>query len=306
MIDDDGTRAQFPAGTGAEGAPELDPLAEFLGLDDAQDQAPSAPEITPQAPQESAPLNPSKDTETLNSQGNVINISSAPARAREATGNQANSSKTRSASDEQAGETNAETDGPDWEAIEHDYRVGVLSVRAIAAKHGCHFSTVYSRIEKYDWKRDLSDKARKRAQAILSNEAATPENAADQASREAAAVEGAAAQQVEVVRQHRKDLAQLRALQAQLVARAGDRFKLKSMLKSAAELREASQTIDALARVVGRVIPLERQAFNLDAERGPATEATAIAQRVKAFQESRQAADKPGAGLAGRVRRESA
>lgn len=45
----------------------------------------------------------------------------------------------------------------DWEAVERDYRVGQLTVRQIAEKHGCSVSGLMSRAKREGWTRDLSE-----------------------------------------------------------------------------------------------------------------------------------------------------
>jgi hypothetical protein len=42
---------------------------------------------------------------------------------------------------------------PDWSAIEEDYRSAGLSLRQLAAKHGCHHSSIVNRAQRHGWTR---------------------------------------------------------------------------------------------------------------------------------------------------------
>lgn len=194
-------------------------------------------------------------------------------------------------------------DGPerDWDAIEQEYRAGILSVRAIGREYGVDPSSIRYRANKHGWVRNLGDKVRARAQAELliggngrdlSLDGTPDPHAREEDERDT--IEQAAALQVSVVRQHRKDLKQLRDLYAKLTEKAEAFFAKQKGAKGKAistlqDLQTAVQTIESLARTTSRTIPLERQAFNLDADRGPNSEATAIEQRIKRFQEAKRA-----------------
>lgn len=42
----------------------------------------------------------------------------------------------------------------DWEAVERDYRAGILSVREIGAKCGCTHTAINKRAKRYGWERE--------------------------------------------------------------------------------------------------------------------------------------------------------
>jgi hypothetical protein len=44
----------------------------------------------------------------------------------------------------------------DWLAIEHDYRAGDLSLRALGQKHGCAHSTIANFASRHGWPRRTS------------------------------------------------------------------------------------------------------------------------------------------------------
>ena len=65
----------------------------------------------------------------------------------------------------------------DVEALERDYRAGILTIRQLADKHGINKSSVVNRAKKHGWQRDLSEaiKARAKAKAVAIDVAATIE-----------------------------------------------------------------------------------------------------------------------------------
>ena len=48
--------------------------------------------------------------------------------------------------------------GIDWLAIESDYRAGVLSLRALAEKHGCAHSTIANYAGRQGWSREQASR----------------------------------------------------------------------------------------------------------------------------------------------------
>ncbi len=165
----------------------------------------------------------------------------------------------------------------DWEAIEREYRAGQLSVAEIGRQHGVSHTAINKRAKKEGWERDLSGKVRQVVSARLVSAQVSATNARE-------AIETAAARGVELVRQHQSSLGRANRIAETLMAelqRGCDRLdeiedaiaeetgddpnsnRRNAMLKAvslpsrAATLRELSQTLKNL-------IPLERQAFNLD------------------------------------------
>lgn len=208
------------------------------------------------------------------------------------------------ASDDQGDDTVAvDESGPDWDAIEQDYRAGIFSVRAIGREHGVDPSSIAYRAKKHGWVRNLTDKVRQLAQKKLLLDGEGPRLSIDgdgvtharaREANEQETIEKAAAAQVAVVRQHRKDLKQLRDLQAKLTEKAEAFFSKQKgregkAISTLSDLQTAVQTIESLARTVGRTIPLERQAYSLDADRGPNADVSAIEQRIKRYQEAKRA-----------------
>lgn len=166
----------------------------------------------------------------------------------------------------------------DWEAIEREYRAGQLSVSEIGRQHGVSHTAINKRAKKEGWTRDLSKKVRQEVSARL----VSPEVSAASA-REA--VELAATRGVQLVRQHQGSLSRAHRIAEMLMqelesgtenaeaieatiyaetANDGTVNRRNAMLK-AVSLPSRSSTLRELSQVLKNLIPLERQAFNLDA-----------------------------------------
>ena len=145
---------------------------------------------------------------------------------------------------------------PDWEALEREYRTGCFSNRQLGDKHGCTEGAIRSRAKRFNWQKDLTNQVRKATQEKLLREGVRTQNAEE----DAAIIEDAAATRAAVVLRHRG-----------AVARDHDRLeklsvKLDGILKSITGIKEieaAQSVLESMARTRARLIPLERQAFNL-------------------------------------------
>ena len=167
--------------------------------------------------------------------------------------------------------------GTDWEAIEAEYRSGSLSVNEIARQAEITPAAVRNRAKRYGWVRDLSAQVQSATRAKLLTDV-TPDVTP---SRAGEIIEAAAARAADVVRLHRQDLAELRAREKRLLEMFDALAPIAVTPKEAAML--GGLLTDA-AGVIGKVIPLERQAFNLDASEtksdDPSEVAAAAARKV--------------------------
>lgn len=166
----------------------------------------------------------------------------------------------------------------DWEKIEKLYRLGQLSVREIARQQGVNASSITRRAEKAGWVRDCSEEVRRQTQAAL---ICSPQRVSP--SREDIAV--AARTNVEVIQSHRRDIARARDIVFRLFEELGDQTQDSPGLMQATAQLAATGVIDerqaqALARAASlpsrsaiardlsgalkNLVPLERQAYNLD------------------------------------------
>lgn len=170
----------------------------------------------------------------------------------------------------------------DWEAIEREYRAGQLSEAQIARQHGISRTAIQKRAKKHGWSRDLTEKVRKEVAARLVAEGLQPQ-------RDAATVEQAATRGVQLVLGHRTGLARLRAIAEKLATQldadsddikeieeaieeetAGDKNgQRRARMLAAVSLSSRAGVARELSQVLKNLIPLERQAFNLD-EKAPA------------------------------------
>lgn len=150
----------------------------------------------------------------------------------------------------------------DWEAVERAYRSGTFSLREIARRYTCTESAIRYRAKTFGWQRDLSKDVRRATNAkLLRSNLRTP-NARD----DAGIIDQASTFRVDVVTSHRADIQQLHGLKRVLAGRLSDVLHGGSPDGPClGEKESAGDLLEKLSRVTARLIPLERQAFNLDA-----------------------------------------
>lgn len=161
---------------------------------------------------------------------------------------------------------------PDWEAIEREYRAGQLSIRAIATAHGVSEGAIRKKAKAEGWTRALAEKVRDAVREKLVRtdaESGTQEGTHSQRASDSKIVEAAALRGLEIVTSHRKDIKQLHGLKRVLADR------LSVVLHGGepdgpclGEKESPSDLLEKLSRVTARLIPLERQAHNLDEDGG--------------------------------------
>lgn len=175
------------------------------------------------------------------------------------------------------------TKAVDWEAVEREYRAGQLSVVEIGRQCGVSHTAINKRAKKFGWTRDLTEKVRKEVSARLVSEQVSAETrAAPLKAREA--IEIAAQRGVEVVRQHRSGIDRLRKIAEKLATQldadsddieeiekaieeetAGDKNgERRARMLKAVSLPSRAGVARELSQLLKNLIPLERQAFNLD------------------------------------------
>lgn len=159
----------------------------------------------------------------------------------------------------------------DWEAIEREYRAGQLSLRAIASAYGVTEGGIRKRANRDGWTRALADKVREQVKEKLVRADGTQEGTQAQRTRDKDIIDAAASRGLDVITSHRKDIIQLHALKRILATRLaahlnGDPVEGPFM----GEKETPGDLVEKLSRVTARLIPLERQAHNLDADSGDA------------------------------------
>lgn len=141
----------------------------------------------------------------------------------------------------------------DWESVERHYRAGFLSIRQLGKQFGVSAPAVLKKAKKESWTRDLTKKVREAVNTQLVN---AEVNAETKKRNECEIVEQAAATIVQIVREHRKDIAKARAAVERMLG----------LLESDTELKLPAQagTLRDLTMALKTLVALEREAFSVD------------------------------------------
>ena len=170
----------------------------------------------------------------------------------------------------------------DWEGIEREYRAGQLSVVEIGRQYGVSHTAINKKAAKFGWSRDLTEKIRSEVSARLVSDGVSAEGKAE-------TVRAAAERIVVLVREHRGDISRNREAVTKLIAdlhdgidnnddivaaieaeTAGDKDgKRRARMLAAVSLPSRANVAATLAGALKTLIPLEREAFNLDGARDP-------------------------------------
>lgn len=178
----------------------------------------------------------------------------------------------------------------DWEAIERDYRAGLLSVREIAGRHGCTHTAINKRARADGWARDLKAKIKAKAEAMVSRREVSSEvsrvSTVSPVETEQQIIEANAEAIVSVRMAHRTDIRRSRGLANKLLdeleqltdnrelfeqfgelMRNPDDFgndRLNDLYRKVVDLPNRTKVMKELAETLKTLITLERQAYNLD------------------------------------------
>lgn len=177
---------------------------------------------------------------------------------------------------------------PDWEAVERDYRAGILSVREIAASFGISHTAIQKRAKANGWERDLKAKIKAKADALVAKQEVANQVASERMATERDIIEVNAGAVASVRLAHRGDIARSRRLANKLLeeleAMTDENGTLRELIdqmmdnEGPSSLLEAAQKMAALpgrskimkelSETLKTLIGLERQAYSLDAEIG--------------------------------------
>jgi hypothetical protein len=105
----------------------------------------------------------------------------------------------------------------DWEAVEADYRAGLLSLREMGEAHGVSHVMINKKAKAKGWTRDLSAKIKAKADALVNRSAVTAGVTAEAAVNERQIIEANATRIAQVREEHRRDIRRTRDLFAGLV-----------------------------------------------------------------------------------------
>jgi len=158
--------------------------------------------------------------------------------------------------------------GHDWEAIEAEYRAGQMSVRAIASAHGLSEGAIRKRAKAEGWVRALAEKVRAAVRERLVRADGTQDGTQSQRGpTDQEIIEAGSLRGFDVVQSHRRDLAQLIAMANVLATRLSQHLHGDPLDgPGIGEKESAADMLEKLTRIRAKLIPLERQAFNLDAD----------------------------------------
>lgn len=167
----------------------------------------------------------------------------------------------------------------DWEAIEREYRAGQLSNVEIGKQFDVTEGAIRKRAKRDEWKKDLAAKVRKGVREKLVRDEVRIPNATDKEIEEAAIARGAS-----VVKLHQKSIQysqeMVSVLRDQLKEAATSRGEIeetitnetkedndtrrRNMMLRAVSLPTHAGILRDLSVAQKNLIPLERQAYNLD------------------------------------------
>ncbi|MET3135477.1 hypothetical protein AAKU55_005787 [Oxalobacteraceae bacterium GrIS 1.11] len=175
---------------------------------------------------------------------------------------------------------------PSWPKIEADYRAGIKSLRQMAAEHGISEAGIRKRSKREEWSRDLSEKIRATADALVRREAVRRDVRAAHCVPEKEIVEANAALQSSIILSHRRDIQRARGLTMSLLDELERQTDNQDLLEQLREflyapddkgvdkrdelfrkvvtLGSRSTTMKTLADSLRGLIILEREAFGLN------------------------------------------
>ena len=180
----------------------------------------------------------------------------------------------------------------DWEAVEIDFRAGVLSFAEIGKLHGVSKGRISQVATARGWDRDLSAKIRAKAEAKLNAAALNAPLNADRAVLERQIIEANAERIAQVRGEHRGDIQRVRSLGLSLLAELegqgasredldklgelmanpdqdGKADKLNEIYHKVISTPSRIDSAKKVAETLKHAIGLEREAYGLDDKKSP-------------------------------------
>jgi hypothetical protein len=177
----------------------------------------------------------------------------------------------------------------DWVRIEKLYRAGMLSIREIGRECGTTAPNIAYHAKKNGWTRDLTQEVRKRTRSKLLENMAQIHDATDTINHikqvsDDEIIEQASRTQVQVIREHQRTLGSGHGLVMRMLheldATTTLRGEMEAMIRSEIQGRRQGAMMSAIS-LAGRAtvlrdlaiaaktwVSLERQAFNIQDDRG--------------------------------------
>ena len=184
----------------------------------------------------------------------------------------------------------------DWEALEIQYRAGIRSLKNIGSEFGVSDAAIIKRAKRDNWSRDLRAKIQARADAKVSASLVRAEVSAQTKVREQEVIEANAQAVADIRLAHRSDIRRARNLTNSLLAELEAQtdpstlamlHELGELLRNEDDngqdrrndlymkvisLSERSKTMKTLADSLRVVVDMERTAFSMDKDQGPAAD----------------------------------
>ena len=184
----------------------------------------------------------------------------------------------------------------DWERIELDYRAGIKTLRQIADEHGISHVAVAKRAKRDGWTRDLAGKIQAKADELVNKSLVTSAVTAQTKIAEKSVIDANAQAVADIRLAHRSDIRRARNLTNSLLAELEAQtdpstlamlHELGELLRNEDDngqdrrndlytkvisLSERSKTMKTLADSLRVVVDMERTAFSMDKDQGPAAD----------------------------------
>lgn len=142
----------------------------------------------------------------------------------------------------------------DWEAVEIDYRVGIMTLRAIGEAHGISHVAVQKRAKAEGWTRNLSAKIKAKAEGLVTKAAVTTRVTK---ATEKQLVDAGAKLHASILLTHRKEIAESRAIVRKLL------LELRRATKKQHDLPSRAVIAQRLVNAQAVLIEKERQAYGV-------------------------------------------
>lgn len=147
---------------------------------------------------------------------------------------------------------------PDWTDIEHAYRAGRETLRAIAERNSISHVAIQKRAKRDGWVRDLAGKIAAKTEDLVTKDAVTRQVTKESVVTEREIVEANAELQANVIRAERKDITRYRGLVGKLFDELESTTDGLALMEQIGELMASPDEagIDKLNEVYRKVISL--------------------------------------------------
>jgi len=190
----------------------------------------------------------------------------------------------------------------DWGNLAKEYRIGQVSVRALARKYNVSEGAIRKKAKQQEWQRDLKNAFEDALETAIVQD--TAQEVTKKSTRKStqkvrsanfsdkAAVKAAVEVSIDVIQGHKKHISKLHEISDQAQDALSELFQTKDIagFEWLGVLRESPfSMLQKLASAREKAIKLERQAYNLDRKDGGKETDSAdiedrIARRMKKFQ----------------------